>query len=241
MKSRKQKLISICAILVLAVIAIGGTLAYFTDEEEVTNVFTVGDLDVGLEEEWDPEDGENMVPGDTIVKEPVITALSGNSYMRVIVTILDNKAGVAEGTTVKDQTRLEKILSILYFDTTGTAITAGQKYSESDMAALLADGSATTPVNTNAFVLHSAKDGVYVYYYQNSTLVDGKENIFVEGTKVSLFTNVVIPSNWEQRDLEVLGKYSITIRTEAIQESGFDTMTEAFAALDEQIAGKTTP
>lgn len=241
MENRKKRIFGTCAILLLAVITIGGTLAYFTDEDEVTNVFSVGDLKIDLEEDWDPEDGENMVPGDTVVKEPVTTALSGNGYLRMIVTIEDNNEGVAEGTKVTDEARLAKILSTLYFDSTGTNIIAGQKYSADDLAALTAGGSVTNPVNTNAFILNSAADGVYEYYYINATLVDGKENIFEEGTQVQLFTNVVIPTNWAQEDLELLGKYSILIRAEAIQEKGFDNMTEAFAALDAQNASTTTP
>ena len=47
----KKKLIVICAVVALALAAIvGGTLAYFTDTKTATNTFTVGDINIKLEE-----------------------------------------------------------------------------------------------------------------------------------------------------------------------------------------------
>ena len=54
-------------------LGMGTTMAYFTENDQVTNVFTTGDLDIGLKEpEWDPgkEDGKNMYPGYTVYKNP---------------------------------------------------------------------------------------------------------------------------------------------------------------------------
>ena len=51
-----------CAML----FGIGNTMAYFTENSVQTNVFTTGDLDIGLKEpDWDPNenDGKNMYPG----------------------------------------------------------------------------------------------------------------------------------------------------------------------------------
>ncbi len=44
----KKKILALCLVLVLALTAIGGTLAYFTDTEEATNTFTVGSVDIQL-------------------------------------------------------------------------------------------------------------------------------------------------------------------------------------------------
>ena len=44
---------------------IGTTMAYFTESAQETNVFTTGDLDIGLKEpEWDPKDndGKTCIP-----------------------------------------------------------------------------------------------------------------------------------------------------------------------------------
>lgn len=45
----KKKLLSLCLVLALAAIAIvGGTLAYFTDTDEATNTFTMGNVSIEL-------------------------------------------------------------------------------------------------------------------------------------------------------------------------------------------------
>lgn len=88
---RKNKLIaSIVAVALIAVVAIGGTLAYFTDSDEATNVFTMGKVDGDLTEpEWNPEeDGKDVMPGDLIDKDPTITLAedSQDAYVRFAVT-----------------------------------------------------------------------------------------------------------------------------------------------------------
>lgn len=48
----KKKVIALCLVIALAAIAvIGGTMAYFTDTDEATNVFTVGEVKIALHEE----------------------------------------------------------------------------------------------------------------------------------------------------------------------------------------------
>ena len=45
----KKKVVTLCLVLALAAIAIaGGTIAYFTDTDEATNTFTVGDVKIDL-------------------------------------------------------------------------------------------------------------------------------------------------------------------------------------------------
>ena len=44
----KKKLLSLCLVLALALTAIGGTLAYFTDTDTENNVFTVGGVKIDL-------------------------------------------------------------------------------------------------------------------------------------------------------------------------------------------------
>ena len=47
----KKKLLSLCLVLALALTAIGGTLAYFTDTDTKDNVFTVGGVKIQLIEQ----------------------------------------------------------------------------------------------------------------------------------------------------------------------------------------------
>lgn len=70
----KKKVISLClCVALLAVAVIGGTMAYFTDMDAATNTFTVGKVDIELEEpKWEGND-QTLMPGTTLPKDPTIT------------------------------------------------------------------------------------------------------------------------------------------------------------------------
>lgn len=52
----KKKIIALCLIVALAATAvIGGTLAYFTDTDEATNTFTMGNVQIDLQETFDAQ------------------------------------------------------------------------------------------------------------------------------------------------------------------------------------------
>lgn len=52
----------------------GGTMAYLTDYEEATNQFTVGKVEISLEEpDWKPEKVTKITPGQEIKKNPKVT------------------------------------------------------------------------------------------------------------------------------------------------------------------------
>ena len=110
----KKKLTIISVVLVM-IMAVGGILAYLTDTASVTNTFTVGNVDITLDETAVNPDGtpklddqgnqvdrviENnyhLVPGQEYVKDPTITVEPGSeeSYVRMILTVT-NKSVMAE-------------------------------------------------------------------------------------------------------------------------------------------------
>ncbi len=87
----KKKIISTILVAALAATAvIGGTLAYFTDTEEKTNVLTVGNVDITLTEpNWDEsgsKDAEDAYPGEPLAKDPTVTNVGANPcFVRVQV------------------------------------------------------------------------------------------------------------------------------------------------------------
>ena len=65
----------IAAVVLLLVFVVGGTIAYFTDNDTKTNTFTIGNVDITLTEPlWDltdtnnndiPDAAEDMLPGES--------------------------------------------------------------------------------------------------------------------------------------------------------------------------------
>lgn len=84
----KKKLLALCVVILLAAVAIiGGTLAYFTDTEIATNVFTTGDVKIDLIEKFDPENA-TLMPGVDIQKEVTVKNTgSEEAYVRVHIAI----------------------------------------------------------------------------------------------------------------------------------------------------------
>lgn len=68
----KKKTI-IAAIVLLLVLLVGGAIAYFTDKDTAENVFTIGKVKITLSEpNWDETKAENMMPKQTVKKDPVV-------------------------------------------------------------------------------------------------------------------------------------------------------------------------
>ena len=92
----KKKIISLCLVAALAVVAIAGaSLAYFTDKDAKTNTFTLGNVDIELnEEKW--EEPIAAVPDVEYAKDPVVTNIGENdAWIRVDVTLSDAAAFTA--------------------------------------------------------------------------------------------------------------------------------------------------
>ena len=69
----KKRNLLLAALLLLVVGVVGTTIAYFTDTDEKTNTFTIGNVDIELKEEnWDADNAKNLMPGDKVAKDPVI-------------------------------------------------------------------------------------------------------------------------------------------------------------------------
>ncbi|MBQ2960411.1 MAG: hypothetical protein IJE09_04220 [Oscillospiraceae bacterium] len=88
----KKMLMMALAVILVVVISVSGTMAYFTDTEAVVNTFTVGNIDITLDEKED-EDGdgkvtfENILPGQTYDKHPVVTVLKDSEKCYVFVKV----------------------------------------------------------------------------------------------------------------------------------------------------------
>ena len=83
---KKKHVALLMACMMLLGVAIGGSLAWLTDDTEpVTNTFTVSDINIGLAETT----GENykMIPGWYIGKDPKVTVYGGSEDCYVFVKI----------------------------------------------------------------------------------------------------------------------------------------------------------
>ncbi len=98
----KKKITALClCVALLAVAVVGASLAYFTDTDAKTNVFTTGKVDITLNETFDP-DNAKLLPGSsstTAVEKKVSIKLEEGSenayvwYEWLIPAVLDSTDG----------------------------------------------------------------------------------------------------------------------------------------------------
>lgn len=103
---KKKLLIMSVAMVLVCAFAVGMTIAYLTSTDEVVNTFTVGNVQIKLDEAKVNPDGTivpnadrvkansyKLIPGHTYNKDPMVTVLEGSeeSYIKMTVTFSNSR------------------------------------------------------------------------------------------------------------------------------------------------------
>ena len=103
MIKNKKMVKGIALAAMLVALAAGGTAAYLTDFETATNSFTVGKVDIELDEpNWKPDDNTKIVPTQVIKKDPFIKNRGINEafvYLEVSVPVRNVITAAQDGNT----------------------------------------------------------------------------------------------------------------------------------------------
>lgn len=203
MKKKITALALVVAILAIAII--GGTLAYFTDTKTATNTFTVGNVQIKLDEQK-PGTNErtttgvqytSVTPGVAYAKDPTVTNIGNNdAWVRVNVT-LSNATAFKAAAAAHGVTDLANVFG-------------GHDEAKWTRAGIKEDTSKNTLT--------------YSYYYKTVLAKDASTG--------ALFTTVTVPASFTTAEMEAIGNFTITVTADAIQKEGFDTPAAAFTAFD---------
>lgn len=220
----KKKLMAIAlAVCVVAVLAAGASLAYFTDKTEAANnTFTMGNVKIALDEtdRTKTDDSrtaagntyENLYPGMDMVKDPIVHNTGKNdAWVRVIVR-------VANGADFMDQFKTAT-------DAAHTADATNATYA-SPLEAL------THGLGTGWQITASTKDTatndmVYTIVY-NTVLKPGEST-------PAVFEKLYIPATFGNGEMaaityknannESVNGFTMSIHAEAIQSEGLNAQT----------------
>ena len=134
MKTKTKALaVSLCAIL-LVVASVMGTMAYLTSTDKVENTFTVGNVQITLDEADVDTDGTpvegaervkkneyHLMPGHTYTKDPTVHFAAGSeaSYLFVkvengIKDIIDTTTNIENQITTNGWTKLDGVDNVYY-------------------------------------------------------------------------------------------------------------------------------
>ena len=240
-KFRRILLLLACAVLLVS-LSVGATLAYLTSTDEVENTFTVGDVQIKLDEAKvntetgkapDPKDRTpdgnkqvRMVPGRLIDKDPTVTVLkdSENCYVRVKVivdvsgcTTVDWDAQIPDDENGGEGQTPKTNLDILADTFVGTYI----RYKNAEGDEIPYFNKVNWKVGSTPIVDSTAETVTYILTYKTD---DGKSIVAKATTDTKLepvFTHVYVPTNLDKDDLNKLAGMKIKVVAEAIQAEGF--------------------
>lgn len=209
----KKKILAISlTVSLIAIAALGATLAYFTDTKEVTNTFTMGNVKIKLEEivgyngetpiygapnDKSEVDFGTVLPGSEKIKAPFVKNIGANSAYIALSVKVDKRA-------VFDEILPNVDLTTLFG---GSNVDTGAdmwKYEKT--------------------VRPAGEDTIEYLFTYNSVVASGAETS-------KLFTSVKIPETLTSNQAAKLdGKFNIAIKAMAIQSDNL-TKDKAFTEL----------
>lgn len=240
----KALLLTLCAVLLVAA-SVLGTMAYLTSTAKVENTFTIGKVEIKLDEAKVTADGipvegaarvtansYKLMPGNTYTKDPTVTVKAGSeaSYVRMKVTFNNATKIIALCTDPE------------YADDGPTGVENAYplirmvKFVEANAAkwdGIIPDNMVDTEDmlgNAKYFAYDKTADTLTYYFYYNETV--GAPNGDVK--LPVLFNNITVPEWATGEQLAKLNNFQITVVAEAIQAGSFANAGAAWAAFAPQ-------
>ena len=207
----KKKTIALALVLVMVFGAtLGGTFAYLTSQDTVVNTFTVGNVQIKLDEAKANLDGtlvENadrvkansykLLPGHTYNKDPMVTVLSGSESAYIKMTVTFTKAA-----------ELDAI-----FAPTGA-----------DLASIFKGYDSTNWIAKGNTKDTSANTRTYEFWYKEAVAAPNGD-VALD----ALFDSITVPGTITNKQLATIKDMTITVNAYAIQADGFTTAADAWA------------
>ena len=243
----KKKILAFAMVFALAAVAVvGGSLAYFTDEDETENTFAVGNVNISMIEQQRNEQNPDMlspyVDGSTLIpvvenekESPVITNGDNDETNDVALPSEANYANyidkiVRVSNTGKSQAYVRAFIAIpssidAFALDGGLHLSLGESKSWED---LIPAGTAT--INSIKYNVYSRINSEVVESW--TTTAPAYSGIYLDkDVDADENGNLIINGNTVGRSTyTVEGKVVIPVFAQAIQVAGFDTADEAFAA-----------
>lgn len=232
MKKKNKNIIFVGSMLFVISLAIivGATYSFFVTNSKRVNSLTLGNNDIAFfEPNWEPSEASNVTPGKSILKDPTVSDLEGDNYVRLVVEFYDSDTN----NLITKANRINKIKDLMYYDVSydvnsnpvTTNLISGNTYSKTDLNSLVSSNKIKKLYNDSDFVFDDKRS-------TDNKLVFNYKNILHEGEKKVLFTNLVIPTEFTAEDLNLLGNFKLRIHAEAIQSANVGSSEEAFEVLD---------
>ena len=234
----KALLLTLCAVLLVAA-SVLGTMAYLTSTAKVENTFTIGKVEIKLDEtdvtnQTGPRVQANsykLMPGTTYTKDPTVTVKAGSeeSYVRMKVTFNNATKIIALCTDPEfadEVTGAENAFPLIRM----------VKFVEANAAkwdGIIPDNMVETEdmlAMPKYFAYDKTADTLtYIFYYRETVTATTADVVLPV-----LFDSITVPGWVTGEQLAELNNFKITVVAEAIQAGSFANAYKAWAAFAEQ-------
>ena len=207
----KKKLMTVLALVLVIAMSVAGTYAYLTSKDTVVNTFTVGNVQIKLDEAKANADGTlvqgaarvdansyKLLPGHTYAKDPMVTVLEGSESSYVKMTVTFTKAA-----------ELDAI-----FAPTGADMTS--IFNGYNSANWIYKGNTEDTANNTR---------TYEFWYKDTV-----EALNADVALDALFDSITVPGGIKNDQLKTIEGMTITVNAYAIQADGFSTADAAWEA-----------
>lgn len=235
----KALLLTLCAVLLVAA-SVLGTMAYLTSTAKVENTFTIGKVEIKLDEAKVNADGipvegadrvtansYKLMPGTTYTKDPTVTVLNGSeeSYVRMKVTFNNATAIIALCTDPEfaddGPTGVENAFPLIRM----------VKFVEANAAkwdGIIPDNMVETEdmlAMPKYFAYDKTADTLtYIFYYRETVTATTADVVLPV-----LFDSIKVPEWVTGAQLAKLNNFKITVVAEAIQAGSFAGADDAWS------------
>lgn len=240
---KKKVLALIMLVVILAVAATGATLAYFTDTDEATNVFTVGDIEVEIVEKMQADDGSFVDWQSSTL--PLVDPQQGPFPLNKLVMVKNTGTNDAYiRLHIKYEAAIDPVVVAVPGFLGGTnIISKPANVTENGINYVVYTIEITSPVKAGYYFPHTL-----------GTKADADPSDFSTCIKHALVQGIALDNSfdWENKDYgwfsygsngnrtvvigETAPDFTVYVTAEAIQAQPFKNAKEAFAALDAELA-----
>lgn len=208
----KKKLMTVLALVLVIAMSVAGTYAYLTSQDTVTNTFTVGNVQIKLDEAKANADGSlydngvtrvdansyKLLPGHKYNKDPMVTVLKGSESSYVKMTVTFSKAAALDAIFAPNGADMTSIFN--GYNSTNWKLKNVTKDTEKDTR-------------------------TYEFWYKETV-----EALNGDVALDALFDSITVPGTITNAQLATIEGMTITVNAYAIQADGFSTADAAWEA-----------
>lgn len=230
--NKKQITALATCVATVAIAVVGGTLAYFTDTDKVDNTFSIGNVQIAIEETFDKENAK-LIPGKDINKDVYVKNTGSNdAYVRVHIAI---PTSMDDGDPAFNASK-----NFLHFNFTNASVADGQwSWLPTYSTGVGYKGNGAGNWNFYTTKIDGVDYNVYIVTYRSilkaneKTTTQALDKVYLDATVDATVGNDGKITYKDTKGNEVTmganDTFDIKVFAEAVQSEGFTDAYDAFS------------